>query len=76
MHPHRTVTEKTQSYGTTIGHNMAPTTMISPCLQLVVPNETTTYWCKAFTLPNIGKHHMIKVRHYTILLFVFRTNLL
>ncbi|XP_052790851.1 DBH-like monooxygenase protein 1 homolog [Mya arenaria] len=44
--------------------NIAPTEKVKHLDFLngnfMVPNRTTTYWCKAFTLPPIGKHHMIK----------------
>ncbi|XP_045193607.2 DBH-like monooxygenase protein 1 homolog [Mercenaria mercenaria] len=26
----------------------------------LVPSDTTTYWCRGFKMPPIGKHHMIK----------------
>ncbi|XP_052251385.1 DBH-like monooxygenase protein 1 isoform X1 [Dreissena polymorpha] len=29
-------------------------------LNFMVPNDTTTYLCRAFIMPPIGKHHMIK----------------
>ena len=32
----------------------------------MVPDDSTTYWCKGFNMPAIGKHHMIKVNFFFI----------
>ena len=33
------------------------------CFQYLVPNDSTTYICTGFQMPDIGgKHHMIKVK--------------